>query len=211
MLQPLLQPRLLRRRKLPELRIVFQSAALLRRRQIFIAPQPISGVPRLILRRAILRCPTHRRTRWIRVARRGTLLFLKVVPLPVRILRFRDAVELEVAKLGSGRTTASPAEGRPDSSRVLPGPTCFYPFAGLSQPANHTSPPVETCRARLCPFTENLAQGVAVTSSCTCSSSSMSKSAYNSSFLSRACRSPTAVPGCTGKPSAGGFVGIVSA
>ena len=122
-----------------------------------------------------------------------------------------DAVELGVAKLGSGRTTASPAEGRPDSSRVLPDPTCFYPFAGLSQPANHTSPPVETCRARLCPFTENLAQGVAVTSSCTCSSSSMSKSAYNSSFLSRACRSPTAVPGCTGKPSAGGFVGIVSA
>src|SRR3981081_3558769 len=52
--------------------------------------------------------------------------------------------------------------------------------------------------------------GFAVTSSCTCNWSSTSKSAYNSSFLCSACRSPTAVPGCTGRPRDGGLVAMVS-
>ena len=52
--------------------------------------------------------------------------------------------------------------------------------------------------------------GFAVTSSCTYSWSSTLKSAYRSSFLSSACRSPTAVPGCTGGPGDGGLVAMVS-
>lgn len=133
MLQPLLQPCLLRRRKLPELRIVFQSAPLLRRRQIFIAPQPISGVPRLILRRAILwrailRCPTHRRTRWIRVACRGTLLFLKVVPLPVRILRFG-------MRLSLGSRSSVLAERRRHQQKAGQTAREFYPTPHVSIPS----------------------------------------------------------------------------
>src|ERR1700688_5009850 len=50
MLQPALQPGLLLRRKLPELRIVFECAALLCRREILIAAEPVSGVPGLVLR-----------------------------------------------------------------------------------------------------------------------------------------------------------------
>ena len=54
MLQSVLQPGLLLRGKPPELRIVFERAALLCRRQIFIAAEPVSGVAGLILRRTSL-------------------------------------------------------------------------------------------------------------------------------------------------------------
>jgi hypothetical protein len=43
-----LQLRLPLRRKLPKLRIVLQSAALLLRRQILVVAQPISGMTRLV-------------------------------------------------------------------------------------------------------------------------------------------------------------------
>jgi hypothetical protein len=77
MLQPLPQLRLLLRGKPAELRIVFERAALLRRRQIFIAAQPVSGVAGLVLRPMEL----------IRTAGAGTTFFLKAVPLPVRWVR----------------------------------------------------------------------------------------------------------------------------
>ena len=76
MLQPVLQSHLLLRRKPSELRIVFESAALLRWRQIFIAAKPVSGVPGLVLRR----------TRFIRAAGIRATFFLKPVPLPIRTL-----------------------------------------------------------------------------------------------------------------------------
>ena len=78
MLQPLLQLGLLLRRKPAELRIVFERAALLRGRQIFIAAEPVSGVAGLVLRRMEL----------IGTAGAG-ILFLKAVPLPVRRVRLR--------------------------------------------------------------------------------------------------------------------------
>jgi len=77
MLQPVLQSGSLLRRKLAELRIVFKRAALLCGRQIFIPPQPVSGVAGLILRW----------TGFIGAAGIGTTFFLKAVPLPVRMLR----------------------------------------------------------------------------------------------------------------------------
>ena len=76
MLQFVLQPGLLLRWKPPELRIVFERAALLRGRQIFIAAKPVSGVPGLVLRR----------TRFIRAAGIRATFFLKPVPLPIRTL-----------------------------------------------------------------------------------------------------------------------------
>jgi hypothetical protein len=79
MLQPLPQLRLLLRGKPAELWIVFERAALLRRRQILIAAEPVSGVPRLVLRRMEL----------IGTAGAGTTFFLKAVPLPVRSFRLR--------------------------------------------------------------------------------------------------------------------------
>ena len=76
MLQFVLQPGLLLRWKPPELRIVFERAALLRGRQIFIAAKPVSGVPGLVLRAM----------RFIGAAGvRGTF-FLKPAPLPIRTL-----------------------------------------------------------------------------------------------------------------------------
>ncbi len=77
MLQPFLQAGLLLRGKPAELGIVFEGAALLRGRQILIAAEPVSGVAGLVLTRAGL----------IGAAGAGTTVFLKVVPLPVRMLR----------------------------------------------------------------------------------------------------------------------------
>ena len=79
MLQPLPQLRLLLRGKPAELRIVFERAALLRRRQILIAAEPVSGVAGLVLRRMEL----------IGTAGAGAILFLKAVPLPVRWVRLQ--------------------------------------------------------------------------------------------------------------------------
>jgi len=79
MLQPVLQPCLLLRGKPAELRIVFERAALLRGRQILIAAEPVSGVAGLVLWRMDL----------IGAAGGGTTFWLKVVPLPVRMLRLR--------------------------------------------------------------------------------------------------------------------------
>ena len=79
MLQPPLQLGLLLRGKPAELGIVFERAALLRRRQVFIAAEPVSGVARLVLLR----------TELIGTAGVGITFFLKAVPLPVRRLRSR--------------------------------------------------------------------------------------------------------------------------
>ena len=76
MLQSVLQPGLLLRGKPPELRIVFERAALLRGRQIFIAAKPVSGVPGLVLRTM----------RFIGAAGVGGAFFLKPAPLPIRTL-----------------------------------------------------------------------------------------------------------------------------
>ena len=48
MLQALLQLRLLGRRKLAELCVAFERAALLVRRKVFVAAQPVSGVAGLV-------------------------------------------------------------------------------------------------------------------------------------------------------------------
>ena len=76
MLQLVLQPFLLLRGKLAELGIAFEGAALLRGGQIFIAAEPVSGVAGLVLGRM----------RWIGGGV-GMTLFLKMVPLPIRVLR----------------------------------------------------------------------------------------------------------------------------
>ena len=73
MLQPVLQPGLLLRRKPPELRIVFERTSLLRRRQIFITAKPVSGVTRLVLRTM----------RFIGAAGVRAAFLLKPVPLPI--------------------------------------------------------------------------------------------------------------------------------
>ena len=78
-LQALQQSGLLLRRKPTELRIIFQRVPLLCGRQIFITAQPVPGVPRLVLWRM----------GFIRTAGTGTTFFLKVMPLPVRMLRSR--------------------------------------------------------------------------------------------------------------------------
>src|SRR5271156_2528321 len=78
MLQPVLQPGLLLRWKPPELGIVFEHAALLRRWQVLITAQPVSGVAGLVLRTC-------------RIGVR-TIILLKVVPLPIRTLRLRSCV-----------------------------------------------------------------------------------------------------------------------
>jgi len=95
MLQPVLQPRLLLRGKLAELRIVFERAALLRGRQIFIAAEPVSGVARLVLRRTHLIGADGVRTTFL----------LKVVPLPIRMLRslMLWRLWLRIPGLGEGR------------------------------------------------------------------------------------------------------------
>jgi len=74
MLQPALQPGLLLGRKPSELRIVFERAALLGRRQIFIAAEPVSGVTGLVLRTM----------RFIGAAGVRAVFVLKPVPLPIR-------------------------------------------------------------------------------------------------------------------------------
>ena len=76
MLQPVLQSHLLLRWKPPELRIAFERAALLRGRQIFVAAEPVSGVPGLVLRTM----------RFIGAARVRATFVLKPVPLPIRTL-----------------------------------------------------------------------------------------------------------------------------
>ena len=203
MLQLVLQPRLLLRGKLAELRVVFERAALLRRRQILIAAEPVSGVPGLILRR----------TNLIGAAGARTSLFLKVVPLSVRRLRLRMLSRWRLRRRipvlgerGLGK------QGRQQQKRCQ--------TARNFCPAQHASVPFTQVRAqktganlghpRYRSYIAPESHGFAVTSSCTCRSSSTSKSAYNSSFLSSACRSPTAVPGCTGRPSDGGLVAMAS-
>jgi len=76
MLELVLQPGLLLRRKPPELRIVFERTALLRRRQIFITAKPVSGVSGLVLRTR----------RFIGAAGVRATLLLKLAPLPIRTL-----------------------------------------------------------------------------------------------------------------------------
>ena len=86
MLQPVLQPGLVFRGKLSELRIVFERATLLCGRQIFIAAEPVSGVAGLVLRRSS----------FIGAARVGTTFFLKPVPLPVRTLRLQMLLRMRL-------------------------------------------------------------------------------------------------------------------
>ena len=97
MLQPVLQPGLLLRRKLSELRIVFERTALLGRRQIFIAAEPVSGVPRIVLRTM----------RFIGAARVRATFVLKPVPLPIRTLglltRWRRRLRRQTLYLGEQR------------------------------------------------------------------------------------------------------------
>ena len=87
MLQSLLQPRLLLGRQPAKLGIVFERAALLCGRQVFIAAEPVAGVAGLVLRVAIRRMGFVRasflNTGWRRS------LFLKMVPLSVGRLRLR--------------------------------------------------------------------------------------------------------------------------
>ena len=79
MLQAILQLPLLLGRKLAKLRIAFQRAALLRRREILIVAQPGAGVSRLIGRRLIPR----RLIFW-------RLIFWRLVPrrlIPRKVIR----------------------------------------------------------------------------------------------------------------------------
>ena len=175
--QFVLQLHLLWRRKPPELRVVFEGAALLRGREILISAKPVSGVPGLVLRR----------TRLSGRAGIRAIFSLKPVPLPVRPLGLltRWGRRLRWPRLYLGERRGQ-QQKRCQTARNL-------------RPPQH---------ALVSSYYES--HGFAVTSSCTCSSSSTSKSAYNSSFLSNACRSPTAVPGCTGRPRDGGLVAMVS-
>jgi hypothetical protein len=95
MLQPVLQSGLLLLRKPTELRIVFEGAVLLRGWQILIAAEPVAGVAGLVLRRMEL------------IGTAGTTFFLKVVPLPVGMLRLRmllgPAFVLRISALGEQR------------------------------------------------------------------------------------------------------------
>src|SRR6266852_2865012 len=69
-------PLLLLRWKPPELRIVFERAALLCRRQIFIAAKPVSGMTGLVLRTM----------RFVGAAGVRAAFVLKPAPLPIRTL-----------------------------------------------------------------------------------------------------------------------------
>ena len=73
MLQAILQLPLLLGRQLAKLRIAFQRATLLRRREILIVAQPGSGVTRLIGRRLIPRRLILRRLMLWRLVPRGLI------------------------------------------------------------------------------------------------------------------------------------------
>ena len=88
MLQPVLQLPLLLRRKSTKLRIALKSAPLLRRRKIFVAAQPRSGVPRLVRRMGFIAAIGGA----IRRGPVGSASLLKVVPLPVRVCRLGAAI-----------------------------------------------------------------------------------------------------------------------
>ena len=79
MLQPASQTGLLLWRELPELRIVFEGAALLCWRQILIAAEPVAGVSGAVLRRMGLSG----------AAGVGTAFFPEIVPLTIRRVRLR--------------------------------------------------------------------------------------------------------------------------
>ncbi len=194
------------RGKLPELRIVFERAALLCRRQIFIAAQPVSGVTGLVRWRMEL----------IGTAGAGTAFFLKAVPLPVRRLRVRmlllRTLRLPVlGERGLGKRRLG-KQGRQQQKRSETARN-FCPAQDVSSPFTQVSAQktgANLGHLRYWSYIACKSHGFAVTSSCTCSSSSTSKSAYNSSFLSSACKSPTAVPGSTGRPRDGGLVAMAS-
>jgi len=99
MLQSLLQAGLLLRGKLAELRIAFEGAALLRRRQIFVATQPVSGMAGLVLRRMGL----------IGAAGAERRFFLKVVPLAVGRLRLLLLRRRGMLGLGERRVSSRSA------------------------------------------------------------------------------------------------------
>src|ERR1019366_3057096 len=105
-------------------------------------------------------------------------------PAAFLVGNYRNATEQRLARAAK--------EAPPDSPRFVSSPTCLHPSS------------------RYCLPTAPRTYGFSVSSSCTCSSSSTSKSAYSSLFFSSACRSPTAVPGWTGRVSDGGLVAIVS-
>jgi hypothetical protein len=239
MLQPVLQPRLLLRRKPPELRVVFEGAALLRGREILISAKPVSGVPGLVLRR----------TRLSGRAGIRAIFFLKPVPLPVRPLGLltRWGRRLRWPRLYLGERRGQQQKRCQTAHDLCPAQHALTFLQSQLQLARGTSaakaafttsavtaalkrcatqkqmrakikrcvPKIACCAGQNQLLRRDFPQeiqayGFAVTSSCTCSSSSTSKSAYNSSFLSNACRSPTAVPGCTGRPRDGGLVAMAS-
>jgi hypothetical protein len=75
MMQPVEQAGLLLRRESAKLGIVFQRAALLGRRQIFVAAEPVSGVARAVLGRTPFMIGI--------TGAIGTSFRLKLVPLAV--------------------------------------------------------------------------------------------------------------------------------
>jgi hypothetical protein len=131
MLQFVLQPGLLLRWKPPELRIVFERAALLRGRQIFIAAKPVSGVPGLVLRTM----------RFIGVAGvRGTF-FLKPAPLPIRTLGLRTRLlrRLRRQTLYLGERRRQQQKRCQTARNVRPSQHALVPssVAANGQPASH--------------------------------------------------------------------------
>jgi hypothetical protein len=127
MLQPVLQLGLLLGRKPSELRIVFERAVLLCGRQIFIAAEPVSGMPGLVPRRMDL----------IGAAGVGTL-FLKVVPLPVRIVRLRMLLWVGLWPLWWRRIPGLGGRGLGEQGRQQQK---RYQTARNSFPAQHLSVP----------------------------------------------------------------------
>ena len=131
MLQSVLQPGLLLRWKPPELRIVFERAALLRGRQIFIAAKPVSGVPGLVLRTM----------RFIGAAGvRGTF-FLKPAPLPIRMLGLRTRLlrRLRRQTLYLGERRRQQQKRCQTARNVRPSQHALVPssVAANGQPASH--------------------------------------------------------------------------
>ena len=124
MLQPVLQPGLLLRRKLPELRIVFKRTSLLRRRQIFITAKPVSRVARLVLRRM----------RFIRTAGVRATFLLKPVPLPIRTLglltRLLRRLRRQTLYLGERRRQQQ--KRRQTARNSFPAQHALVPFVSLS-------------------------------------------------------------------------------
>jgi hypothetical protein len=196
MLEPVLQLHLPRRWKPAILGVAFQRTALLGGGQVFVMAKPGTGVTRLIPWMEFGRViQPGLRISDLRIAE----LWTTGLPIPGRRIPGRRTPLLRRGLMLILRRPVGLRQKRSKQHQH-----CCHMTGDLSPPQHSVSQSAfrnflyvrHLASACLAVMTGSCAYGFSVaSSSCTCRSSSMSKSAYKSSFFSSACRSPTAVPG----------------